>query len=89
MALAACGRGADEMPAAAGVSAAAPLHSGLLPEYMDTDVRPGDDFFSFVNGGWVETATIPADKPGYGIGVILTEEAQERVRAIIPALAAE
>ena len=81
--LAACDRGADGTPAAA-----EPLHSGLLPEYMNLKVRPGEDFFTFVNGGWVETATIPADKPGYGIGTILTEEAQERVKAIIEESAA-
>ena len=90
MALAACGRDADQPAVAATPPTAepAPLHSGLLPEYMNEDVRPGDDFYSFVNGGWVETATIPADKAGYGIGTILTEEAQDRVKSIIEESAA-
>lgn len=34
--------------------------------YMDTSVRPQDDFYSFVNGTWMKTAKIPADKPSWG-----------------------
>ena len=26
---------------------------------MDKSVKPGDNFFEFVNGNWVKTATIP------------------------------
>lgn len=62
--------------------------SGLLLEYMNPDVRPGDDFNAFVNGGWVDTTEIPADKPGYGISTILRDESQEHVRSIIEESAA-
>ncbi len=58
-------------------------HSGLLLKYMDKDVRPGDDFNAFVNGSWIKTTEIPADKPGYGIFTILRDESQEHVKAII------
>lgn len=34
--------------------------------YMDTSVRPQDDFYSYVNGTWMKTAKIPADKPSWG-----------------------
>ena len=63
--------------------AVTPKHSGLLVEYMDTDVRPGDDFNLFVNGEWIKTTEIPADKASYGIGYILHEESQDHVKAII------
>jgi putative endopeptidase len=62
--------------------------SGLLLEYMNLDVRPGDDFNAFVNGGWVDTTKIPGDKPGYGISTILRDESQDHVRSIIEESAA-
>ena len=33
---------------------------------MDTSVRPGDDFYRYVNGKWTDTAQIPPDKSYYG-----------------------
>src|SRR5690606_4754562 len=70
-------------PIAIGETTQPQLHSGLLPEYMNTAVKPGDDFNAYVNGGWIDTATIPADKPGYGIGMMLNDQSQEQVKAII------
>ena len=59
------------------------LRSGIDVAYMDTSVRPGDDFFSFVNGTWIAETEIPADRATYGGFGILREEAQENVRTII------
>lgn len=39
---------------------------GINLSYMDTSVRPQDDFFSYVNGNWVKTTQIPADKANWG-----------------------
>ncbi len=39
---------------------------GINLSYMDTTVRPQDDFFSYVNGNWVKTAEIPSDKASWG-----------------------
>lgn len=39
---------------------------GIAIANMDPKVRPQDDFFSFVNGGWYKTAVIPADKSNWG-----------------------
>ncbi|MGH8193809.1 MAG: M13 family metallopeptidase [Woeseiaceae bacterium] len=80
--LAACGQNKDETVAVESTEEPK-LHSGLLLAHMDTDVRPGDDFNAYVNGGWIDTAAIPADKPGYGIGTMLNDQAQEQVKAII------
>src|SRR5690606_31439761 len=33
---------------------------------MDTSVQPGDDFEAYANGGWRETAEIPADRASPG-----------------------
>lgn len=39
---------------------------GLQLDYMDTSVRPQDDFFSFVNGNWYKNTEIPGDKTTWG-----------------------
>lgn len=59
------------------------LVSGISVENMDTSIRPGDDFFSYVNGKWLEQTELPADKPAYGGFSVLNEEAQEQVKSII------
>ena len=33
---------------------------------MDSAVKPGDNFFVFVNGKWIDTAKIPATETGIG-----------------------
>ena len=61
--------------------------SGIELQYMDTSVAPGDDFFRYVNGKWLKTTDIPADKSNYGTFGILSDEAQDNVRKIIEASA--
>lgn len=39
---------------------------GISLEFMDTSVKPGDDFFRFVNGKWYDKTEIPADKTRWG-----------------------
>ncbi len=39
---------------------------GIQLEYMDRSVKPGDDFFRFVNGTWFDKAEIPADRTRWG-----------------------
>ena len=79
--LAACGQEQTTSQQVAGDAPA--LKSGIGLEAMDTSVRPGDDFFAYVNGTWVAETEIPADKASYGVGYMLYEEAQENVKAII------
>lgn len=87
--LVACGQDTTTTdPVSADVQAESLTHSGLSLELLDTDVRPGDDFFAYANGSWLDTTEIPADKASYGIGWILHEEAQEHVRTIIEESAA-
>ena len=51
-------------------------------------VRPGDDFFAYANGGWYESFTIPADKSSFGPFDLLDERSKQRVRGIIEHAAA-
>ena len=41
---------------------------------MDKSVRPQDDFYNYVNGGWMKTAVIPSDKPSWGSFNALRED---------------
>ncbi|MEE9142535.1 MAG: M13-type metalloendopeptidase [Gammaproteobacteria bacterium] len=59
------------------------LDLGINQESMDTSVRPQDDLFRFVNGTWLETTEIPADKSNYGSFSVLLDKAEEDLRVII------
>src|SRR5690606_28246611 len=59
---------------AAPVKAEPVKEEGLNLSYMDTTVRPQDDFFSYVNGNWVKTAEIPSDKASWGSFNALRED---------------
>ena len=78
--LSACNQQAADEPAAAAAQA---LVSGIDLASMDTNVRPGDDFYAYVNGTWIANAEMPADKSRYGEFAILRDDSQEKVRAII------
>lgn len=39
---------------------------GINVSFMDTKVKPGDDFFRFVNGTWFDKTEIPSDKTSWG-----------------------
>ncbi len=62
-----------------------PLQSGLDRAAFDTAVRPQDDLFRHVNGGWLARTEIPADRPMYGTFVELSERAENDLREIIQA----
>ena len=78
LAAAACMKPAE--PAATTATSAV---SGLEPESFDRSVRPQDDLFHHVNGGWLSKTEIPADKASYGAFDILFDKAQADLRAIV------
>ncbi|MDH3409797.1 MAG: peptidase M13, partial [Gammaproteobacteria bacterium] len=59
------------------------LRSGIDISYLDASVKPGDDFFAYVNGKWVKETEMPADKSRYGTFDILRDDSQADVKAII------
>ena len=67
----------------------APLPSGLDVSAFDAKVRPQDDLFRAVNGHWLATYELPADKPRYGSFNQLRDLSDERVRAIVEELVAK
>lgn len=55
----------------------------LTPSTFDPSIRAQDDLFRHVNGPWLQSTEIPADKPSTGAFMILRDQAEEAVREII------
>ena len=55
---------------------------------MDREVRPQDDLFGYVNGGWVARPQIPSDRVLHGTFRILADDAEQHLRAIVEEAAA-
>ena len=49
----------------------------------DPSVQPGNDFFRYCNGRWLDTTEIPSDQRSWGTFVILAEKASQDQRVII------
>jgi putative endopeptidase len=65
------------------MTTSAHISSGILTEHFDDAVRPQDDLYRHVNGGWIRSAVIPEDRSRTGAVTTLVEEAQAAVRTII------
>jgi putative endopeptidase len=61
---------------------------GVDTSVMNPAVKPGDDFYAYVNGKWLDSFEIPADRGRYGAFTLLAEKSEQRVRKIIDELAA-
>lgn len=59
---------------------------GLDFTTFDKSVRPQDDFYNFVNGSWMKTATIPADKSTWGSFNKLGEDTDNNAMTILSSL---
>ena len=64
-------------------AASAPLASGLSVAEFDGSVRPQDDLNAYVNGKWLATTDIPADKSSYGAFDRLYDDAQSQLKSLI------
>jgi len=94
LALAACGPGEENREATApqgpvdgaesGEQATPRIGAwGVDASQVSNTVAPGDDFFAFVNAGWLERAEIPPGFSRFGAFAELSLEAEERVAEII------
>ena len=54
----------------------------------DASVHPGDDFFRFANGAFMDALEIPADRTRYGAFDMLRELSDNRMRALVEEFAA-
>ena len=58
-------------------------------KYMDTTVRPQDDFYMYVNGTWQRTAQIPPDRSRWGAFSELRKHTDSVLLALVKSLSAE
>ncbi len=50
---------------------------------FDKSVKPGNDFYTYVNGGWLKKHPLPADKSRYGAFDEIAERNKKRIREIL------
>ena len=56
---------------------------GLEAATMDKMVKPGDDFFRYMEGHWLDTAAIADDRTFNGVDVTIDETLKTRLRTIV------
>jgi len=59
------------------------MHHGIAVTNMDRSVRPGDDFYGYANGGWIQRTKLPGDRAVYGVFSVLADVADKRVADLI------
>jgi putative endopeptidase len=80
------------IPAAAQDAAAPPAMEfgtwGVDPATLDSTVKPGDDFFAYVNGEWVRDNPLPAEFTRYGAFDALSEKSTADIKTLVDELIA-
>lgn len=79
------------------VATGAAATDGSKPQYgtwgydqagADTAMHPGNDFFRYANGTWIDKTEIPADKPAWSLRLAMTERTEQRLHEMMEADAA-
>jgi putative endopeptidase len=60
-----------------------PVNHGISVRNMDPNVKPGDNFFLYANGGWIARTQIPADRAAVGVFTTLLDKSRKNVAAIV------
>ena len=63
------------------------MKSGIDKSHIDSQFRPQDDLFRFMNGVWLATSEIPADRAADGAFYWLRDQSEKQVREIIESTA--
>jgi putative endopeptidase len=72
--------------------------NATLPQYgawgfdlagADPATRPGDDFFRYANGTWLDRNSIAADKTGTSLRMAMTDRVEQRLHDLIEAAVAK
>ncbi len=80
---AACKNADNDSATAAAVAGTA---IGIDTAAMDKSVKPGDDFYAYANGGWMNATEIPADRSSVGGFYIADQKREAQVSEIIDGL---
>ena len=57
--------------------------AGITVADMDPSVKPGDDFFRYCNGAWLEHTEIPPDRGSVSVFAKLDDQSNKRTAALI------
>jgi predicted metalloendopeptidase len=77
------GAGAAAKASAASGKSAPVLQAGIAMQYVESSVRPQDDFYDYVNGKWMKTTEIPSDKASWGSFHKLHDDTLPQLRGLI------
>jgi len=66
---------------------APPQTHGVNVANMDRSVKPGDNFFEYANGEWVQRTEIPPDRPGVSVFSQLSDVSDKRTAGLIDEIA--
>jgi len=80
--------GSGSAGGSAGSGSAATEKHGLALDNIKREVKPGDDFFTYANGAWIEKTEIPADRSSWGNNAIVAEQTTARTADLIKEAAA-
>lgn len=89
--LSACSDGADQTTQTADNSQAVSTEQakpelgtwGVDLTAQKKTVKPGDNFFEYMNGHWLDEFEMPADRTNYGAFTVLAERSRDQVKTII------
>src|SRR3982751_5241319 len=56
---------------------------GFDTEGADLKTKPGDDFFRYANGAWLDRVQIPADKSAYSLRLAMTDLTEQRLHDLM------
>ena len=62
------------------------LRSGIDLQYVDSAVRAQDDTYEYLNGKWLRTFQLPADKGSAGSFTAIEDATEEQLRGIVEGL---
>lgn len=63
------------------------MNKAIDPVNMDTTVKPGDNFYQYVNGGWIKNNPIPPEYSQYGAFTVLYENNQKQLKSLVDEIA--
>src|SRR5262245_27184980 len=71
------------LPGTSGAAAVAAAARSLDPKNFDKTCKPCDDFYQFVNGGWVASNPIPPEYPSWNVFSEVRERNNEVLKQIL------
>src|SRR5689334_6110246 len=64
-------------------------HKTLSLPYIDSSIKPGDDFYMYANGKWYDTATIPATESRAGARIEMDYTTRANIKSVLEEAAAK